>query len=77
MNTDTQSLAVSAEVRALMGTADAARDALIAKAREWRELRQPLIAPHKVHRDKELRERQVRFELANVALHWLWHQENP
>jgi hypothetical protein len=70
-------MTVSAEDRAIMGTPEAARDALAAKAREWRELRQPLMATSSEHKRNEGREHQVRFELASAALHWLWHEENP
>lgn len=65
------------EDRRIMGTSEAARLALAEKAREWREVRQPSIATRAQHRDTERREHQVRFELANLALHWLWHEEHP
>jgi hypothetical protein len=70
-------MTVSAEDRAIMGTPAASKDALVAKLREWRELRQPLIAQAKEHKDREQLERQLRFEIANAGLHWLWHEENP
>ena len=65
------------EDRQYMGTPAEAAEALIAKAREWRETRQPFMGTRKQHRDRDAREHQVRFELANAALLWLWHQENP
>lgn len=65
------------EDRQFMGSpADATAD-LIAKAREWRQLRQPVMADRKTREKLDLSERKVRFELANAALLWLWHQENP
>ena len=63
--------------RAVMGTPEAAREAMIAKAREWRSLRQPQIATSTEIKRNNVRESQVRFELANAALHWLWHEEHP
>lgn len=60
----------------MMGTRDEAYAALIAKARKWRELRQPIIADRRELREIDREERQVRFELANAALLWLWHEEN-
>ena len=66
----------SAEDRTLMGNPEAAEQALIALAREWRELRQPSIATAKQHKEDDRREYQIRFELANAALLWLWHKEN-
>lgn len=67
----------SAEDRRIMGTREAADVALIAKLREWRKLRQPSIGTAKSHRDQERREHQLRFEICNTGLHWLWHVENP
>jgi hypothetical protein len=49
----------------------------MAMAREWRKLRQPVMASKRELDEIEKRERQVRFELANAALLWLWHIENP
>lgn len=66
----------AAEDRKIMGTREDAKASLILKAQEWRELRQPTIGTSKELRDRDQRERQVRFELANAALHWLWHQEH-
>ena len=60
-----------------MGTPQEARDGLIAAARLWRELRQPIMATPKELRAIEGREREARFQLANAALLWLWHEENP
>lgn len=68
--------AVAADDRKLMGTQDQAREALIEKARAWRELRQPSIATASEHRRIDKLEHQIRFELANAALLWLWHEEN-
>ena len=70
-------MSVSTEDRAMMGTEDAARDALVTKLREWRTLRQPVIASKIELKARELRERQLRFEICNAGLHWLWHVENP
>jgi len=67
----------TAEDRQYMGTAHDAAEALKAKAREWRDVRQPLIATPGVHRAREVRDHQLRFEIANAVLLWLWHQENP
>src|SRR6202035_6018931 len=61
----------------VMGTPEAAYAALVAKAREWRAVRQPLAAGPKRQREFVARQNQVRFELANAALLWLWHVENP
>ena len=67
----------ASEDRALMGAPEAAREALAAKAREWRDLRQPIMATPKELKARDAREHQVRFELANAVLLWLWHEENP
>jgi hypothetical protein len=69
-------MSATAEDRKLMGSREDAETALIAKLREWRELRQPLMAMPSVHRDRERRENQLRFEICNAGLHWLWHLEN-
>jgi hypothetical protein len=65
-----------AEDRKYMGSADEAKADLIAKARAWREIRQPLIAPRAEHKKRDNLEHQIRFDLANAALLWLWHQEH-
>jgi hypothetical protein len=70
-------MAVAEEDRRVMGSPEAAEAALKAKAAEWRKLRQPLMANAAQQRNVEREEQQVRFELANAALLWLWHQENP
>ena len=62
--------------REIMGTPERAYAALMEKAREWRKLRQPMMATAKELRERDKREHQVRFELANAALLWLWHEEN-
>lgn len=66
----------AAEDRRFMGTSEGAEAALLAKLREWRELRQPSMDTAKGHRDRERRENQLRFEICNAGLHWLWHAEN-
>ena len=63
-------------ISADMGSAEDAQAALIAKARKWRELYQPFMGTAKELRKRDAEEHQVRFELANAALLWLWHQEN-
>ncbi|RUV65809.1 hypothetical protein EOA64_00235 [Mesorhizobium sp. M1A.F.Ca.IN.022.02.1.1] len=68
--------AVSERDRGLMGTPEAARLALVAKAQAWRELRQPLIATRAEHKRIEQQEHEARFQLANAALLWLWHEED-
>jgi hypothetical protein len=60
----------------IMGNAEEARSALLAKAREWCELRQPMMATAKELRERDQREHQVRFELANAAALWAWHEEH-
>lgn len=70
-------MAVSADDRAIMGTPEEAKAALLEKAREWRTLRQPMIATGPDLRRNEVAERECRFQLANAALLWLWHEENP
>jgi hypothetical protein len=67
----------NADDRQYMGTQQAAKEALIEKARAWREYRQPLIATAKEHKRREALEREAKFQLANAALLWLWHEENP
>jgi hypothetical protein len=68
---------VSDEDRRLMGTREDADADLVAKARAWRETRQPTMATAAQHRKRGKAEQELRFELANAALHWLWHVEHP
>jgi len=63
--------------RQYMGTAADAKVALIEKARIWRELRQPRIDTRSGHLKIEAQEQEARFQLANAAMLWLWHEENP
>lgn len=63
--------------REVMGTPEAAKAALIEVCRKWRELRQPSIDTAKGHRERDAVERETRFQVANTALLWLWHEENP
>lgn len=67
----------TAEDASCMGTPEEARQALIDMGRRWRELRQPLIASAAQHKKRDAMEREARFQLANAALHWLWHEEQP
>ena len=60
-----------------MGTMADAEAALEARGRAWRELRQPAIATRAEHRETEAKEREARIRLAEAALLWLWHRENP
>lgn len=60
-----------------MGDPADARAALIEKSRAWRQLRQPSMDTAAGHRKTEAREHEARFQLANAALLWLWHEENP
>lgn len=60
-----------------MGSALDAKVALIEKARLWRSYRQPIMGTAKQLRAHEAREREARFQLANAALMWLWHEEHP
>ncbi len=59
-----------------MGTPEEARQDLIEKARAYRLLRQPRMAPAAEHRKTEAAEREARFQLAGAAVHWLWHEEH-
>lgn len=70
-------MASIAEDRQYMGTKGDAEAALIEKARAWRETRQPVIGPAHTVRAMEKLDQQFRFELANAAVLWLWHIENP
>ena len=62
--------------REIMGTPEAAKAALLKLTREWRDLRQPLVGSGAAQKRRELLDREVRFQLANAALLWLWHEEN-
>ena len=68
---------ISISLKGDMGSALDAKVTLIEKARLWRSLRQPIMATAKELREIEAKEREARFQLANAALHWLWHVENP
>ena len=70
-------MTTAANDREFMGTPEAAKARLIEKARAWREYRQPLIATAKEHKKHAALEREAKFQLANAALLWLWHEENP
>jgi hypothetical protein len=63
--------------RQYMGTAEDAKTALIEKSRAWRQLRQPSMDTSAGHRKTEAKEHEARFQLANAALLWLWHEEHP
>jgi hypothetical protein len=63
--------------RSVMGTPEAAKEALICHARAWREIRQPSMDTRAGHNARDVNEREIRFQLANAALLWLWHEENP
>ena len=60
-----------------MGTAEAAKIALLEAARVWRAFRQPRIATRAEHRRQDALEAEAQFRLANAAVLWLWHEENP
>jgi hypothetical protein len=76
MTDQAQELLPSEEDRKIMGTPEAAKADLIDKTRRWRELRQPSMDTPAGHRQTEAKERETRFQLANAALLWLWHEEN-
>lgn len=63
--------------RKYMGTPAEAKAKLIDASRAWRMLRQPSIATPAGHAAVDAKEREARFQLANAALLWLWHEENP
>lgn len=58
-----------------MGTHEQARLALFTKAAAWRAFRQPIIGTAARIRENDIAEREARFQLANAALLWLWHEE--
>lgn len=60
-----------------LGTPAEAKDKLADAARDWRQYRQARMDTAKGHKDHEAKEREARFRLANAALTWLWHEENP
>lgn len=66
-----------AEDRSYMGTPEDAKASLIEKSKAWRELRQPRMDTRAGHRKIEAQEHEARFQLANAALLWLWHEEHP
>lgn len=63
--------------RQYMGTPEDAKADLITKTVAWRAFRQPTMATAAQHRKNEAAEREAGFRLANAALLWLWHEENP
>lgn len=67
---------VTEQDRKLMGTQEQAYDNLVEKTRDWRALRQPVMGTPKELRERDAAEREARFQLANAALLWLWHEEN-
>jgi hypothetical protein len=69
-------MSATAEDRKFMGTFADAETALLAKLREWQEVRQPMMATRKELDKRDARDRQLRFEIANAGLLWLWHKEN-
>lgn len=70
-------MAVAEEARRVMGSLGEAEEALKAKTAAWRKLRQPIMGTAAALRENDKLEHQARFELANAAVLWLWHQENP
>ena len=63
--------------RQYMGTPDEARAKLVDRARKWRQYRQPSMATAAEHKKRDILEHEAQFQLANAALLWLWHEENP
>jgi len=63
--------------RSVMGSPEEAETELVRLTVEWRRLRQPMMGTAERIRQIEARDKEVRFRLANAALLWLWHRENP
>ena len=63
--------------RKYMGTPVEAKAKLIDASRAWRALRQPSMDTAAGHKAVDVKECEARFQLANAALLWLWHEENP
>lgn len=62
--------------RALMDTPQAADAELARLSAEYRDLRKPFMGSAKAIKQRQLREREVLFNLGHAALHWLWHRED-
>ena len=62
--------------RALMGTPQAADAELARLSTEYRDLRKPFMGSPKAIKQRQLREREVLFNLGHAALLWLWHRED-
>ena len=62
--------------RALMGTPQAADAELARLSAEYRDLRKPFMGSAKAIKQRQLREREVLFNLGHAALLWLWHRED-
>ncbi|EHL99579.1 restriction alleviation protein, Lar family [Acetobacteraceae bacterium AT-5844] len=59
-----------------MGSPAEAARILARLTAEWRELRQPSMGTAAEQKKRDIREHNVRFEVANAALNWLWHREH-
>ena len=62
--------------RALMDTPQAADAELARLSAEYRDLRKPFMGSAKAIKQRQLREREVLFNLGHAALLWLWHRED-
>ncbi len=68
---------IDAETRRIMGSPDDAKAKLIAAGKLFRSLQGPFIASRAEHDKRELLAREAKTRLAEAALLWLWHEENP
>lgn len=64
------------DLKAAMGTPEAARAKLIAAARKFRELRKPMFGTKGEIKLNDQSTREAQNQLANDALLWLWHVED-
>jgi hypothetical protein len=59
-----------------MGTRAEVEEKFLAAVDRWHQLRQPLIAPPKEHRKRDILEHEARFQLANAASLLAWHMRH-
>ena len=60
-----------------MGTREEAESRFLTACDAWIETRQPLMANAAAHKKRDALEHEMRFQLANAALHLAWHMRHP
>lgn len=60
-----------------MGTREEAESRFLAACDAWIATRHPLMANAAAHKKRDAQEHEMRFQLANAAIHLAWHMRDP